>query len=69
VSGTAAHVTLDPSGSLRTLVLQEHGADDVALTVRGPAPDRLRYSGRIWAATHARLHRPMAADGYAYRIV
>ncbi|PZE87062.1 hypothetical protein [Curtobacterium sp. MCBD17_032] len=66
---TAKHVTLDPTGTLRTLVLQEPGAQDVDLTVRGMAPERLRYLGRMWAATHARLHRPLAADGYGYRVV
>lgn len=66
--GRTPRVTLDPNGALRTLVLQEEGVADVVLTLRGAAPERLRYLGRTWAATHARLHRPMAADGYAYRI-
>ncbi|QWS33250.1 hypothetical protein [Curtobacterium aetherium] len=65
---TAKHVTLDPTGTLRTLVLQDSGAQDVDLTVRGMAPERLRYLGQMWSATHARLHRPLAADGYGYRI-
>lgn len=69
MTGTAAHLTLDANGPLRTLVLQERGAADVSLTVRGPAPERLRYLGRVWTSTHARLHRPMASDGHAYRIV
>ena len=68
MSGRPPRVALDPNGALRTLVLQEAGVADVVLTVRGAAPDRLRYLGRTWAATRARLHRPMAADGYAYRI-
>lgn len=68
MSDTSTHVTLNPSGALRTLFLQEEGAADVALTVRGIAPERLRYRGRMWAATHTRLHRPMTADGYVYRI-
>lgn len=67
MSDTSTHVTLNPSGALRTLFLQEEGAADVALTVRGIAPERLRYMGRMWAATHARLHRPMTSDGYIYR--
>jgi hypothetical protein len=66
MSTATTHVTLDPTGTLRTLVLQEMGQPDVSLTVRGQAPERLRYLGQIWAATHARLHRPMASDGYGY---
>jgi hypothetical protein len=62
------HVTLDPTGTLRTLVLQHPGVQDVDLTVRGMAPDRLRYMGQMWSATHARLHRPLASDGYGYRV-
>ncbi|WP_420363254.1 hypothetical protein AABM26_02290 [Curtobacterium aetherium] len=65
---TAKHVTLDPTGTLRTLVLQDSGAQDVDLTVRGMPPERLRYLGQMWSATHARLHRPLAADGYGYRM-
>ncbi len=68
MSDTSTHVTLNPSGALRSLFLQEEGVADIALTVRGIAPERLRYMGRMWAATHARLHRPMTADGYIYRI-
>ena len=67
MSDTSTHVTLNPSGALRTLFLQEEGAADVALTVRGIAPELLRYMGRMWSATHARLHRPMTSDGYIYR--
>ncbi|KTR54400.1 hypothetical protein NS359_00065 [Curtobacterium oceanosedimentum] len=60
------HVTLDPSGVLRTLVLQDPGHADVTLTVRGTAPGALRYRGERWTATHVRLHRPMARNGYQY---
>jgi hypothetical protein len=65
---TPKHVTLDPTGTVRTLVLQHPGVEDVDLTVRGMAPERLRYMGQLWSATHARLHRPLAADGYGYRV-
>ncbi len=60
------HVTLDPSGVLRTLVLQDPGHADVTLTVRGTAPAALRCRGERWTATHVRLHRPMARNGYQY---
>ncbi|UBQ01726.1 MULTISPECIES: hypothetical protein [Curtobacterium] len=51
---------------LRTLVLQDPGHADVTLTVRGTAPGALRYRGERWTATHVRLHRPMARNGYQY---
>lgn len=62
----STHVTLDPAGVLRTLVLQDPGHEDVNLTVRGSAPESLRYRGEMWTATHVRLHRPMARNGYQY---
>ncbi len=36
---------------------------------RGTAPETLQYNGRIWAATHHRLHRPMARNGYQYMLL
>ncbi len=46
---------------LRTLVLQEPEHPDITLTLSAEtAPETLQYNGRIWAATHHRLHRPMA---------
>ncbi len=65
----ATHVTLDPAGVLRTLVLQEPDHPDITLTLRGTAPETLQYNGRIWAATHHRLHRPMARNGYQYTLL
>ena len=66
VTDPATHVTLDPAGVLRTLVLQDPGHEDVSLTVRGTAPASLQYRGEIWTATRVRLHRPMARNGYQY---
>jgi hypothetical protein len=60
------HVTLNPAGALRTLVLQEPGHPDITLTLRGTAPETLQYHGQLWATTHRRLHRPMARNGYQY---
>ncbi len=69
MSDSATHITLDPAGVLRTLVLQEPAGPDITLTLRGTAPERLQYNGRIWAATHHRLHRPMARNGYQYALL
>ncbi len=41
----ATHVTLDPAGVLRTLVLQEPEHPDITLTLRGTAPRRCSTTG------------------------
>ncbi len=65
----ATHVTLDPAGVLRTLVLQEPEHPDITLTLRGTAPETLQYNGRIWQPPTTGSTRPMARNGYQYTLL